>query len=435
MYRKNIMCSNTEVHLKIASVLNVPLQTYTDDFTFIVNGSEFKTSRIVSDLISPKISQYHQNDPLLCHFVINTKNRGNFSNILHLSNFSKITIPDDEIDFFSEVIEILGNDLIDITNPKQEENVLEILNKQNVFKCFYSTEIAKEIDFISSNFYKLCDSKSEELKKLSPEILERIISNPNLQLKDEDQLVKFINSLYLSSKNDCSFLYEYVLFTNVESSVIDEFADVFNFNDLTSKIWISIISRLKQTIKKDEKDENVKKRYIEQGKMFSPQNDSNFDGILKYFVDQTNGNINEKVKIKASSFRSGRQPSNVVLFKNTDKDFCTNEDKPDHWIGFEFKENRVIPTSYQIMSFPYGQNSSHLKNWVVEGSNDNSKWEQIDSQKDCSYLNGQNLTHLFAIPKSSQKEFRFIRLRQTGKNWYNDDYLTLNAFELYGKLI
>ena len=153
------MCSNTEVHLKIASVLNVPLQTYTDDFTFIVNGSEFKTSRIVSDLISPKISQYHQNDPLLCHFVINTKNRGNFSNILHLSNFSKITIPDDEIDFFSEVIEILGNDLIDITNPKQEENVLEILNKQNVFKCFYSTEIAKEIDFISSNFYKVCDSK------------------------------------------------------------------------------------------------------------------------------------------------------------------------------------------------------------------------------------------------------------------------------------
>lgn len=42
-----------KAHLKQSSILNVPFQKYEKDFTFVVNGEEFKTNRFISDLLSP----------------------------------------------------------------------------------------------------------------------------------------------------------------------------------------------------------------------------------------------------------------------------------------------------------------------------------------------------------------------------------------------
>lgn len=49
-----------KIQLKTTSILNVSLQSYEKDFSFLVNGEEFKTSRIISDLLSPKICQLHK---------------------------------------------------------------------------------------------------------------------------------------------------------------------------------------------------------------------------------------------------------------------------------------------------------------------------------------------------------------------------------------
>ena len=66
------MSQGNQIQLKPLSILQVPLYSYQKDFTFIVNGEEFKTSRIFSDLISSKISQMHSNDPTFDTFYINT---------------------------------------------------------------------------------------------------------------------------------------------------------------------------------------------------------------------------------------------------------------------------------------------------------------------------------------------------------------------------
>lgn len=66
------MSENYKMRLNSSSIMKVPLRFYQDDFTFIVNGEEFKTSRIFSDLISSKISQMHSNDPTFDTFYINT---------------------------------------------------------------------------------------------------------------------------------------------------------------------------------------------------------------------------------------------------------------------------------------------------------------------------------------------------------------------------
>ena len=127
--------SDNKVQLKISSIENVPLQTYNDDFSFIVNGEEFKTSRLFADLLSPKICQIHSNDPTFEQFTINTQHKGNFSHILQLNNFKDFTISDDELEFMIEIIEILGNESFNITVSHEYQE----LTNDNVLKYLKST--------------------------------------------------------------------------------------------------------------------------------------------------------------------------------------------------------------------------------------------------------------------------------------------------------
>lgn len=104
------MSQQKKVYLDTASILTVPFQTYEPNFSFIVNGKEFKTSRLILDILSPVICKLHSNGPTLGTFTINTQNNGDFTHILNLINFQSITFSEDEVPFFSEVVEKLGND-------------------------------------------------------------------------------------------------------------------------------------------------------------------------------------------------------------------------------------------------------------------------------------------------------------------------------------
>ena len=76
-----------KIQLNLSAVLGIPLNKYDNDFAFIVNGEEFKTSRVVSDLLSPKIAKYHSIDPTIETFTINTAYKGHFELILNLINY------------------------------------------------------------------------------------------------------------------------------------------------------------------------------------------------------------------------------------------------------------------------------------------------------------------------------------------------------------
>ena len=88
-----IMSNINKIQLKPSSILNVHLQKYPKDFTFIVNGKEFQTSRIISDLLSPKICKNHFNDIVksIRFFRKNPKDLRNWS-IRHNKNQVNIDI-------------------------------------------------------------------------------------------------------------------------------------------------------------------------------------------------------------------------------------------------------------------------------------------------------------------------------------------------------
>ena len=89
----------------------------------------------------------------------------------------------------------------------------------------------------------------------------------------------------------------------------------------------------------------------------------------------------------------------------------------------------MTPPSYSIRSNGGGTGFNHPKSWVLEVSNDGSdgSWAVVDSRKSNSDMNDQ-----FAIANSMSGAFRFVRLRQTGKNHKGNNHLDICALELFG---
>lgn len=88
LYEINNIQEKNTIQLKLSSIENIPFQIYDQDFSFFVNGKEYQTPRIISDLLSPKICKIHSIDPTFNEYIINTHNSGDFSHIIQLINFN-----------------------------------------------------------------------------------------------------------------------------------------------------------------------------------------------------------------------------------------------------------------------------------------------------------------------------------------------------------
>ena len=292
------------------------------------------------------------------------------------------------------------------------------------------------------HFYEFIDNDEEiKLNELLPDTIELIISNPKLKLNNEDQLLTFVNKLYLNDSNYRN-LYNYVHFCNVEQNTIIEFLKIFDINDISNESWQLLSIRLSLKVNNDDELKKNSKRYNEiklnenDSNIFKFESDEKFNGIINHFRSKSNEN---KINITASSINSNDEaPINSILFENKDNYFASKDEK-NSWICYEFKDNFVIPTDYTIRSPSFAINSQHPRSWVIEGSINSNDWIILDEQKDCSFMNGPSYVHTFHISKSNK--IKFIRIRETDKNWWlnsisNSNYnLAISAFEIYGSLI
>ena len=415
-----------QIKLKLSSISRTTLNFYANDFTFIINGEEFKTNKIISDIISPKIAQIHSVDPTFDTFTIETHNKGSFSYIFNLLNFEVNLIPANQFDFIIEVIEILGNDSFEIVSTMQEQeisqdNVFDLLKKHEGH-IFYSNLLSNEINSVSSHFYQLLENYPEKINDLSISTIERIIKSDKLILKNEDQLLSFINQLYMRDSK-YGVLYENVFFSFVSVSKISEFIQIFDISDMNAETWISISHRLQQEISIDDNAQN-EKRYVQNigGISFKYENNK-FNGIINYLRSQ--GDIQNLINFSSSSVE---YPPQYSIEKNN---YFASENKPNSWVVLDFKKHRMIPTKYTIGST---NNSYHPLNWTVEGSTDNVNWEIIDVQENCQSMDGNDVVQIFDIKKKNNVKYQYIRIRQTGPSSYNNNYFRFNSFEIFGTL-
>lgn len=71
-----------ELQLNIERVKEIPLDQYDKNFTFVVNNEQYHTCRIIADILSPTIDEFH----------IKTSHTGNFEHILNLINYNSFSL-------------------------------------------------------------------------------------------------------------------------------------------------------------------------------------------------------------------------------------------------------------------------------------------------------------------------------------------------------
>lgn len=327
------------------------------------------------------------------------------------------------------------------------DNVIDRIQIHEKSPNFYRNILKTEIEYASTNFYILKEKQEEKLLSLSKESQENILNEGTLKLESENQLLEFINKLYARDSTYSKF-YEFVLFLNVETNLIEEFISIFDIDDITRETWLSISKRLKQKISIEDEKSDKSNRYIKQKNKTNKSNSmkrgldlsfkgQEFKGIFNHL--QTQSNIENEVNLTASSDSGYGDLKNLLQFDNLDNYFHTDSVE-NSWICFELKKHSIIPTHYTLRSEKSnGVGGNHLKSWVIEvsnDSNDTNSWIKIDEQKDNSFLNGSNYVHTFPIKNHISEDYKFIRIRNTGPNWYaGHNYVMLNAVEFYGQMM
>jgi hypothetical protein len=106
---------------------------------------------------------------------------------------------------------------------------------------------------------------------------------------------------------------------------------------------------------------------------------------------------------------------------------------PNSWIQFDFLDHAFSLEHYTVRTFVGAPDSGHLKNWIVEGSNNEKEWVEIDRRENSTELNARKAIHTFKCGNKSGI-YRYIRLRQNGLNHNGSNFLFLGNVEFFGAI-
>ena len=228
--------------------------------------------------------------------------------------------------------------------------------------------------------------------------------------------------------------------THVNSRVAHDIGELRK--DLELMARTEDLRKLREEVSQTQELDNrilaVVRREAARPKIFSVKAEAPLDGIIAYLTRKFGGNVhnNGRVIVTASSIdRPHYGPQNAVDL-GSDSVFCSKNSWTPSWICYDFMGRRVTPKSYSIRSHHLGPGDCHTKSWVLEVSYDGSEgsWKVVDSRENNNDLNDKHVTRNFSLGTPPSEAFRFVRLRQTGKNHWGSDSLAICALELFGAL-
>ena len=421
---------NNFTQISIGNVKRIKFNKFEKDFSFIVNGKVYKTNSFVANILSPNISKKLQENMNLAYYLINTKEIGDFNRIIKYGEMKTINIKEEENQYFTMIMKQLGNinEALRFSKEFQGEISYENVIQRIKTKKQLNVNSDKEIAYISSNFHDFHTKNPESIFELDVDTIEQIITNDQLKLFNEDELLDIILKLYIKSK-EYSILFSYIIFMNLSTQSIKEFNTKFDINDINNSIWESIRCRLEQDISFESK---IAYKKSHRGSLNKRYTIKRYEHIIQHLSKYYHGNVHVKNAVQiisSSKYDDGEKVKNIVEQNN--KDFAT-KNEIGSWIQLDFKKRNVLLDSYTLVTFNGNENDEHLKNWILEVSNDGENYKEIDRQENCDFLNGSLNRATFQVSCSTSQ--RFVCLRQTGKNWGGNYHLNLNQIEFSGFL-
>lgn len=196
------------------------------DFTFIVNGTHYLWNSLLAEYLSPRVAEIRNSDPTCCEFVIEVDEtdeerlQSTFKSLLNLSVGVVATASLENRSLVMDLAFQLGNMEI-LEKLDYEELSFANLHEIVSFKCRYSLDCSKEIEFMAENFFVL---GLDFFADFGSHLLSDVLASNSLVLYTEDSLYTFIKSLL--EKNPEEYV-GFLRFIEYEALSVESMQDCF----------------------------------------------------------------------------------------------------------------------------------------------------------------------------------------------------------------
>jgi hypothetical protein len=411
--------TSTSLSLSTSGLSRVPIRESADDFEFIVGDVHHRCPSWVADFLSHRIAAVHAIDDTVLSYTVETVDRdGHFGGFLALGRGAPLVLKESDRDFYMSISAELCNDELYRALSDVIEGGISVENVVRRVKSLVAMEanVQAEIEFIASHFTEI---SSSEICDLDYEIMNEIVHHGKLRIGSEDSLYETIEER-ISSDARYFGLFDVIHFEFLSSVAFSRYFELVSrsFEHFTVSHWQSLWPLFCVVLKA------VALPYEES---------SPFLGIIAYLTAKFGGNVHDRgvVNITAYVDQGGTiGPKNVADLSSDS--IYNSGGVPNQWICFDFKTMQVAPTHYTVRSYSAGPNGWHLKNWVIEGSQDGNSWTEIDRRENNADLNSSHAVKTFAISKRGS--FRMLRLFLIGPAHNGGHGMIISRVEFFGTL-
>ena len=435
-----------------------------DMFSIIINQETVSVPVEVAIAISSTITNSLVNDPTLREMLFQIQFRDNESINIIKSILKGDTLSKDIFENKSTFYDIcdfcveIGNAFIiesyidnakisdDINSLSYTEIIQQLDLKQKISNTLFShnnkfsfCSFTNEVNFLAKNFMEFITNEDFiEWSKRTDNIplLEQILKSDDLLLDKEDSLLSFLIGLF---EINCIFsvLFQYLyieycsescvnkLIDSVQKSMLFASQSQLSILNCFTKGYIKLHNSCKsseiQLLPLDSKRYKIKPTSV-------PYNEGKpLNGIFNYSYDKNN------LLLSASS---NQNPGNstwgdvYTLIHMKDGTSYATQNIENSYIEASLKDNSLFIIKRYLIR---GNNCScdQLQSWVLEGkTQDSDKWETLDSVDNSPIEKYES--KVFSVKK--ELPIQIVRLKQTGANKSNSNYLYINGFEIYGEI-
>jgi hypothetical protein len=211
-----------------------------NDFAFIVGDERYSCPSFVAEFLSPRVTSLRSQDITIDEFCIATEDPSHsFRLFLSIGFGGEVSLTETQLGFVRSVCGELWNSELFEKTLKQGEGELKA---QLQFLSGINGSCEMEVRIVASRFHELSVSDFDEL---SPSVLEAILSDPRLVVRDEDSVFQIVHR---RASTDLSYfgLLEFVRFEFVSGECMKTAFDFISssFDSITVGIWSSLQTRL-----------------------------------------------------------------------------------------------------------------------------------------------------------------------------------------------
>ena len=143
----------------------------------------------------------------------------------------------------------------------------------------------------------------------------------------------------------------------------------------------------------------------------------------------TNPHTSGQLQVSASSFGGSGKPEQIVDRQGGYALYTNNA--ANSWFSVNFNTYKIQPNYYTIRHD--NETGYYLRNWKLQGSNDNINWTDLDTKVNNTTINAPDGWGAFPI-SGINVFYKILRILQTGPTSTNDNYLVIGELEFYGEV-